>query len=944
MRAAASVILFVLLPAAPAASNRKPDFTKVTKLEAVEDVSPELYWLDNQTGTIHKYFSVLATQRNLVPFNLFGSKHNETLKNGSVEDLNSGDAWISDISADRDNGLIALDSRHNRILQVPTGIQRSWSVLVRPNSLRKPVAVILKGDFIYVMDKENTCLQVFKAQNGSLVQSVSLVPPFPDKLIAGERELVGMNYSSKTILRFILGDKSSGIPEGHIVGLQTTELSALVDPRDVAAMGSAYYILDHGRNQLAVWSPVMGNLTFTPYSPFAANPVAIAGVGSHLFFADDVSGSFRVLQRVEAADFLFDGQDVSLGLVQLYAYLLKNELLPTQKYQVQLGDTLQTIVKSKGLLPAGFSDAFNPLFCKLNSQSCNNASPNLSPGSVISLPDLPLQSFVGKKYVDLDALQRTTKHTVSLAEVSTSASPMEEVREKLRQYNPGIADVALELQTTGKFNVPTTIVRTTAMIPFEVRKSSDSLRKELNGKAHIVEAAGSVAKKQALSDLNSLGLQSGTSSAAEQGPTLPPSYFAAIHRSSVAALPTDVAIVDFPVNEKHPEFASDGASRLSQYLSPGSNVSATSTILIPADETLPPGHQAGRLDHGTHTAALIGGAKVGVNPNVRIKYVKFSDFPAAVSEGSIKIFNLSLGEPEYDTKSLSQGGISDVLSSWRDLIQLPENLNTLFIVAAGNERSTVTKTMLAAAGASSNVIVVTAADNANPAHRWLADDNQHGANVSFEYVNIFAPGQNLESATFDGGYAVASGTSQATAIVSGLASLLHSLNSTWWPWQMKERIIATSDLEPWIQDRYSTGGLINVNQALKNANADYVTFYDDQTHELVECRGSISDTEASRVLSIKTHSVGTVNLPLSNLKRLHKSSLNMFSIIYEQQDPRRVDDLDHGWDVVRVPEEVPLNALHNFNNVSWSPEPGGACAGTSNFNLDQVGDFVGRMR
>ncbi len=53
----------------------------------------------------------------------------------------------------------------------------------------------------------------------------------------------------------------------------------------------------------------------------------------------------------------------------------------------------------------------------------------------------------------------------------------------------------------------------------------------------------------------------------------------------------------------------------------------------------------------------------------------------------------------------------------------------------------------------------------------------------------------------------------------------------------------------------------------------------------------------------------------------------MFSMIYESQNPKRLSDPDHGWDIERVPEEVPLNALSKFNEISWSPDPAGACTG-----------------
>jgi hypothetical protein len=877
---------------------------------------------------------------------LFGTKHSERLRNGTVQELSSGDAWISDISADGDNGLVALDSRHNRILEVPTGNQHAWRVLVPASQLRHPSSVVLKGDFVYVIDKSNSCLQVFKTQNGSSVQTIDLVQPFPDKLVAGDHELVGITFSTKTILRFLISDKSTRDLEGRIVAVQTTVLPSLQDPIDLAIMGSLYYVLDRGRNQLAVWSPVIGDLTFTPYNPFAASPKAIASDGTRLYFADDASGTFQVLQRVEAADFLFNGNDTSRGLVQLYQYLLKNDLLPRQVYSVQPGDTVESIVEAKTLLPAGFTNTFDELFCKLNRQNCTNGHPVLIPGAQVVLPNLPLQAFVGKKYVDLDALQKNTKRPVTFANLSTLIASIPDGRQKLEEYNPGLQDGPLDQQTTGKLNIPAIIVRTTAMIPSEVRAHNDSLRNELKGKAQIFELASEVKQKQ-VESLQPVSSDSQSMSIPTGGPKVPPSYFATIHRLSVPFAATAVGIVDFPLNDKHPEFlGADGiSSRLSQYVAPGSNVSATSTVLIASSPQGIGQREAGRLDHGTHTAALIGGTKVGVNPGVEIKYVKFGDFPAAVTEGSIKIFNLSLGEPEYATTSLAQGGVADVLGSWRDLMEKPENLNTLFVVAAGNEASTVSNTMLAAAGVSSNVIVVSAADNASPAQRWLDGDGVHGANVSVKYVNVFAPGQKVESATFDGSYAFASGTSQATAIVTGLASFLHASNSTWAPWQIKERIIATSDLDPWFPEKYSTGGLINVHQALNNPNADYVSYYDDQSHELIECSGSISDAEASRQLTVKSPSlVSPIYLQLSTLKRLHKNAVNMLSIIYESQNPARASDPDHGWDLQRVPEQVPLNALSNFNDISWIPDPAGPCAGMSKLNLGQVIDFIGRMR
>jgi hypothetical protein len=43
------IVLICLLSVCLTAENKKRDFASITRLEAIEDVNPELYWLDNQT-------------------------------------------------------------------------------------------------------------------------------------------------------------------------------------------------------------------------------------------------------------------------------------------------------------------------------------------------------------------------------------------------------------------------------------------------------------------------------------------------------------------------------------------------------------------------------------------------------------------------------------------------------------------------------------------------------------------------------------------------------------------------------------------------------------------------------------------------------------------------------------------------------------------------------
>ncbi|HTL10897.1 MAG TPA: S8 family peptidase, partial [Bdellovibrionota bacterium] len=182
--------------------------------------------------------------------------------------------------------------------------------------------------------------------------------------------------------------------------------------------------------------------------------------------------------------------------------------------------------------------------------------------------------------------------------------------------------------------------------------------------------------------------------------------------------------------------------------------------------------------HGTHVAGIIGAIAdqragvSGVAHKVSIMAVKYySDanpgsvnlrntvkaIEYAVSHGA-RIINYSGGGPEFSE--------AEYLA-----IKKAEARGVLFVSAAGNERQDTDipeNYYYPAAYRLPNIITVAATD----IHNNLLPSSNWGKN----HVDVAAPGENIYSTLPGGRYGYMSGTSQATAFVTGIAALLLSRN------------------------------------------------------------------------------------------------------------------------------------------------------------------------
>lgn len=226
------------------------------------------------------------------------------------------------------------------------------------------------------------------------------------------------------------------------------------------------------------------------------------------------------------------------------------------------------------------------------------------------------------------------------------------------------------------------------------------------------------------------------------------------------------------------------------------------------------------ISHGTHVAGIIGASLdlqngvSGVTHHVSLMSLKFySDYNLgyvnlqntvkalnyAIDHGA-RIINYSGGGPEFSE--------SEYLAMKR-----AESKGILVVAAAGNDHRNTDlfqNYYYPAAYRLTNIIAVAATD----VHNNLLLSSNWGATK----VDVCAPGENIystlprENGRSKFGYM--SGTSQATAFVSGLAALLLSQDPHLTPQQIKKIILKSVDKFPQLQGKVVSGGRINAYQAL----------------------------------------------------------------------------------------------------------------------------------
>ena len=220
--------------------------------------------------------------------------------------------------------------------------------------------------------------------------------------------------------------------------------------------------------------------------------------------------------------------------------------------------------------------------------------------------------------------------------------------------------------------------------------------------------------------------------------------------------------------------------------------------------------------HGTHVAGIIGAVAdpttgvSGVAHHVSIMAVKYySDAnPGSVNlRNTVRAVNYAI---DHGAQIINYSGGGPEPSEEEYLaLKRAESKGILVVSAAGNEHQNTDipeNKYYPAAYRLSNMISVAATDIHN---NLLASSNWGKSRV-----DVAAPGDNIYSTLPGGRYGYMSGTSQATAFVSGLAALLLSQDSSLSPQQIKEIIMGSVDRFPQLAGKLVTGGRVNAYSAL----------------------------------------------------------------------------------------------------------------------------------
>lgn len=221
--------------------------------------------------------------------------------------------------------------------------------------------------------------------------------------------------------------------------------------------------------------------------------------------------------------------------------------------------------------------------------------------------------------------------------------------------------------------------------------------------------------------------------------------------------------------------------------------------------------------HGTHVAGII----KSIIPNVKILALKYYN-PGATGqqnlESTIKALAYAV-EQNVDIINYSGGGPEPSHEELR-ILKLAQKKGIFIAAAAGNEESNIDIQDNAYYPASyklKNILSVTAHNKDSSPLR--------SSNYGPASVDISAPGKRIKSSLPNGRGGFLSGTSQATAFVSGAAALIKAQYPELTPIQIKHAIVSSANKIRGLSRRSRSRGTLNIALALNKAKRIYLKKY-----------------------------------------------------------------------------------------------------------------------
>jgi sugar lactone lactonase YvrE len=961
-----------------------------------------LIWLDAEARAVYRVRKTVASK----------TPSAQQPAEGERETLWAGEplAKPAGIAADKAGVIYITDKHTESIYSLKPG--GGISVFFSGKPMHDPAAVAVSDDgVVYVTDAHAKKLFSFDPVRKEIVaeydfaddrvtdahaKKLNSVAPVrkemvPDRLLFGSGMLLAVDRESRMLYRFITEKAEHPADEspnaewkysdsgGHATvgrGMVTDLGKTVEELSDVCTDSGVVYLLD-SQNSVLVLIPLGGGPTSSlPSKLLAENPMVLASDGDSIYFAEGEAGKFRRAPALSPLTLYFIGDWTAPDVVALYTYLHGIGMLPVKEYTADRPVSLEELTLSQNIMPTGYVDDFQVLFCEINPTLCTveqrrplrgeQAPPpgyavRFNPGSRFLLPALPVTSSVARRNIKLPLDPKIYKpedfrqfFNSPLGSIARELAPRtlgdSQLKALLDKYNPLYKGEDILSETEGSFGVPVSAGSMRVVVPSAELLNPNSGISRLAAKKNI---SGFSPARPLQPQSGYMAAKGGLIPAFNVEDCRPPDTTNAARTQIGYCRPTQLArqpavgIIDNIFNENHPAFAEPalgGHSALRVYRAPNSTEESR-----PAEVERPnPNSFVTDLDHGTHIAGIIGarpqsGEPGGLLPQASLYGLTVDNLTQMQEDdewSKLRIFNVSLGE-----RRTAQGGQPEPFSG-TDVIKefMANNNHTLFVVAAGNEGRPVQNKSLAWMGYLDNVIVVGATNvpeattnaDAPSAITLLRMPDGSGSNFDSARMPLVAPGERIRSTLYNGQYGEASGTSQATAFVTAAAATLMAAQPSWDAWQVKFRLIATADL--WTASNMSNSvfaGELNFRRAMLDSEKATIEREDGGV-----CTGEVAPTSLGLSLVIRRGS-SNISIPFSQILRVRRNRTTStdYTIIYYVENPP--DDYpDRVNRYLHREVNVSANQMRMNYKFTFIPTVPSASCQSGEVNLKELVDFI----
>ena len=222
--------------------------------------------------------------------------------------------------------------------------------------------------------------------------------------------------------------------------------------------------------------------------------------------------------------------------------------------------------------------------------------------------------------------------------------------------------------------------------------------------------------------------------------------------------------------------------------------------------------------HGTHIAGIIGAVGQngigisGVCQRVSLMILKYYDPTASGRENlenTVRAFQYAVNNGAHIINY--SGGGSQFSEAEHQILTKARQKEILVIAAAGNEQQNADIYGYYPASYDLDNIISVAAMTKS---KELVGSSNYGV----KRIDVAAPGHHIYSTIPNGKYGYMTGTSQATAFVTGIAALALSQNRALSVERLKEILLSSITPLSTLKDKIKTGGMIDAHQVVQKVH------------------------------------------------------------------------------------------------------------------------------